>query len=96
MSWLMKTRFTRKIANETRNHKRIVLGLAGFAGLLVIVQVYFLQELLAAEVLFMLAFTLLLVICGSLYLIGTIGERGIQLAEAKAHVLLDRAKHRQN
>ena len=68
--------------------------LTGAAGLLAILQVYFLQELLAAEILFALGFTVLLLIGGSLYLVAALGERGLELAEARAHVVAHR--HRQN
>jgi hypothetical protein len=93
MNWQGKMRFAETIAARTRSHKQIILTLAGAAGLSAILQVYFLQELLAEEILFVVGFAALLLICGSLYLIAALGERGLEFAEARAHIMVDRHRH---
>jgi hypothetical protein len=50
-------------------------------GIGLILQIYFLRELLAAELLFGLAFAILLFLGGVLYFVGTIGERGLDWAD---------------
>ncbi len=92
MNWQGKARFAETIAARTRSHKRIILTLAGAAGLAAILQFYFLQELLAAEILFALGFMALLLIGGSFYLIAALGERGLELAEARVHVVAHRRR----
>jgi uncharacterized membrane protein YciS (DUF1049 family) len=93
MNWQGKMRFAETIAARTRSHKQIILTLAGAAGLLALLQVYFLQELLAEEILFVVGFAALLLIGGSFYLIVTLSERGLELAEARAHIVADRHRH---
>jgi hypothetical protein len=44
-------------------------------------QAYFVRELLAAELLFGLGFAVLLALGGIAYLLGVVGERGLDLAE---------------
>lgn len=53
---------------------------------LLILQLYFVREMLAAEVLFGIGFAVLLVACGVFYLVGTIGEWALELAEAGIRV----------
>jgi len=93
MNWQGKMRFAEKIAARTRSHKPFILTLAGTAGLLAILQVYFLQELLAEEILFVVVFAALLLIGGSFYLIVALSERGLELAEARAHIVAARHRH---
>jgi len=81
------------MAAGARSHKPFILTLAVAAGLLAILQVYFLQELLAEEILFVVGFAALLLIGGSFYLIVALGERGIEFAEARAHIVADRHRH---
>jgi hypothetical protein len=51
-----------------------------------VLQLYFVREMLAAEVLFGMGFAVLLVLCGIFYLVGAVGERGLDLAEAGIRV----------
>jgi hypothetical protein len=66
--------------------------LAAF-GIFFFLQIYFVRELLAAEVLFALAFGVVLVIGGTAYLLGALGERGLDLTEAGIRVLARSARH---
>lgn len=52
-----------------------------------ILQVYFLRELAAAELLFGLAFALIALLVGIFYVVGTIGERGLDGAEVAARMI---------
>jgi energy-coupling factor transporter transmembrane protein EcfT len=49
---------------------------------LFVLQLYFVREMLAAEVLFGMFFLVLLVLFGIFYAVGAMGERGLDLAEA--------------
>jgi len=51
-----------------------------------VLQLYFVREMLAAEVLFGIGFAVLLVLCGIFYVVGAMGERGMDLAEAGIRV----------
>ncbi len=59
-----------------------------FAALAVlfILQLYFVREMLAAEVLFGVAFAIVLLLCAMFYVVGAVGERGLDLAEAGVRV----------
>jgi hypothetical protein len=48
---------------------------------LFVLQLYFVREMLAAEVLFAMFFVVLLALCGIFYAVGALGERGLDLAE---------------
>ena len=52
-------------------------GLLSMLGIFFILQVYFVRELVAAELLFALGFAVLMVLGGVTYLVGAIGERGL-------------------
>jgi hypothetical protein len=67
----------RKIRN------RVLSGLV----ILVVLQVYFVRELLAAELLFGLLFAALLLLGGLCYVVGMIGERGLDFAEVGVRVV---------
>jgi hypothetical protein len=49
---------------------------------LFVLQLYFVREMLAAEVLFGLVFAVALLLFGAFYIVGAVGERGLDLAEA--------------
>jgi hypothetical protein len=61
-------------------------------GIFFFLQIYFVRELLAAELLFGVAFGALLIIGGTAYLLGAIGERGLDLTEAGIRVLARSAR----
>ena len=61
-------------------------GLLFILGIFFVLQVYFVRELVAAELLFGLGFAVLMVFGGIVYLVGAIGERGLDWAEAGVHM----------
>jgi hypothetical protein len=71
--------------SKKRNKRRHVLSLAA---ILLALPMYFVRELFAAEILFGIAFVVLLAVCGVCYLVGALGEQAFRLAEAAARRLL--------
>ena len=70
-------------AKQAKVRKGLVAALAAF----LVLQVYFVRELLAAELLFGLLFAVVLAIGGIVYALGTVGERVIDVGEAGARVI---------
>ena len=62
-------------------------GLLSLAAAFFILQLYFVRELLAAELLFGMAFAALLALGGLFYVLGAIGERGFDWTEAGVRTL---------
>jgi len=71
------------VAKEGNVRKRLALGLL----VLLVLQLYFVRELIAAEVLFGLGFLVLLTLGGIFYLVGAIGERSFDLIEGGARAV---------
>jgi hypothetical protein len=67
-------------------------GLLSMLGVIFVLQVYFVRELIAAELLFALGFAVLMALGGIVYLIGAIGERGLDWAEAGIRLTADFAR----
>jgi len=67
-------------------------GLLSMLAVFLVLQVYFVRELIAAELLFALGFAVLMVLGGIVYLIGAIGERGLDWTEAGIRVTADFAR----
>jgi hypothetical protein len=63
---------------EAKVRKRLLLVLLA----LLVLQLYFVRELVAAEVLFGLGFLVLLTLGGIFYFVGAVGERSFNLLEA--------------
>jgi hypothetical protein len=61
-------------------------GMLSLFAIFLILQMYFVRELLAAELLFGLGFAVLLMLGGLFYAVGAIGERGLDWAEAGIRV----------
>jgi hypothetical protein len=70
--------FLATAARETKVRKRLLAVVA----VICFLQLYFVRELVAAELLFGLGFVVLLVIAGVVYALGAIGERSFDLMEA--------------
>jgi hypothetical protein len=70
--------FIKAAAKEAKVRKRVALAVV----VLVVLQLYFVRELIAAEVLFGLGFLALLTLGGLFYLVGAVGERSFNLMEA--------------
>ena len=67
-------------------------GMISILGILFILQLYFVRELLAAELLFGLAFGVLFAIGAIIYLAGALGERGLAFAEVGIRVISDASR----
>jgi hypothetical protein len=70
------------VKENSKLRNRILMGLAVFA----ILQTYFVRELIAAELLFVLGFAVFFTLGVIFYVVGAIGERGLDLAEAGIRV----------
>ena len=75
---------------------KIRKGMFSVIGVVFILQLYFVRELLAAELLFGLGFAVLLAIGGIIYLVGALGERGLDFAEAGIRVISETARRSYN
>ena len=70
-------------AGEAKVRKRLLAVLA----VILFLQLYFVRELVAAELLFGLGFCVLLALVGAFYLLGAIGERGFSFMEASLRAM---------
>ena len=61
-------------------------------GTLFILQLYFVRALIAAELLFVVLFAAMFALAGICYLLGTIGEHGLDWAEAGVRVIASTAR----
>jgi hypothetical protein len=64
-------------------------GMITVVAVFLVLRFYFVRELLAAELLFGFGFAVLLVAGGLSYLIGLVGERGLELAEVWVQTIRD-------
>jgi hypothetical protein len=76
-------RTARQLGGNPKLRTRTITSL----GILFVLQLYFVRELLAAEILFAIGFLSLVLLGGMLYVLGAIGERGFDLTEAGVHIL---------
>ena len=76
------------IVEKAKVRKGLLLGTAVFF----VFQLYFVRELLAAELLFGIGFAVLLALVALAYLVGTLGERGLDFAEVGVRVIGDSAR----
>ena len=85
----MGSRFSKSLTNKLQSVAKSKTGRIAFPilGIFLVLQIYFFQELLAAELLFGVAFAVLVGLVGSFYLIGTIGERGLNKADVAARAI---------
>ncbi|MFZ3217431.1 MAG: hypothetical protein WA192_15335 [Candidatus Acidiferrales bacterium] len=67
-------------------------GLLSIFAILFLFQLYFVRELLAAELLFGMGFALLMLLGGIFYLVGAIGERGLDWMEVGVRVTANVAR----
>jgi hypothetical protein len=61
-------------------------------GIFLVLQLYFVRELIAAELLFGMLFAFLMALAGLFYVVGTIGVNGRVWAEAGARVVANSAR----
>jgi hypothetical protein len=76
------------IVEKAKVRRGLLLGVAT----LFVFQLYFVRELLAAEVLFGLGFAVLLALVAVAYLVGSLGERALDFAEVGVRVIGDSAR----
>lgn len=67
-------------------------GVSTFVAVAICLQLYFVRELIAAELLFVAGFGALLTIGAIVYVVGAIGERGLDFAEVGIRVIADSAR----
>ncbi len=87
---------------QLENAKALIMGIGQKAkvrksmlsvvAMFLVLQMYFVRELLAAELLFGLGFAILLMLGGLFYLVGAVGERGLDWAEAGVRVISSSAR----
>jgi hypothetical protein len=82
LGWL-QTRLA-GIAAKAKVRKSLLFGVAIFF----FFQIYFVRELLAAELLFGVIFGVLLILGGTAYMLGAIGERGLDVAELGIRIIV--------
>jgi len=76
----------KEIANSVKQNKRLQKRVGWGLAVFLILQVYFVRELIAAELLFGLLFAFMLLLAGIFYVVGTIGERSLDWAEMGVRV----------
>jgi hypothetical protein len=64
-------------------------GLYTILAIFLLLQVYFVRELLAAELLFAAAFAVLFLLGGVVYLTGLVAERGLDVTEAGVRMIAE-------
>lgn len=90
--WGQLKESARAVSQNRKVRDRVLSALA----VLVVLQIYFVRELIAAELLFGLLFAVLLVVGGICYVVGVIGERGLDWAEVGVRVLARSARRGYN
>lgn len=78
----------RTMAAKATSRKWVLTAVALFF----VLQLYFVRELLAAELLFGVAFGIVFLIVAAFYIVGTIGERSLGLTEAGVRALAQSAR----
>ena len=79
--------FVSEVAKTAKVRKRLLAVVVVF----IILQLYFVRELIAAELLFGLGFAVLFFLATLFYVVGAIGERAIDATKVGAHAVADSA-----
>jgi uncharacterized membrane protein HdeD (DUF308 family) len=82
----------RHLMNKLATDTRIRYGTLSLVAVLFFFQLYFVRELLAAELLFALLFAVVFVFAGLFYAIGALSERGFDWTEVGVRVLATSAR----
>jgi hypothetical protein len=77
---------------ELAQKAKVRKGTVSIIAVFFVLQIYFVRELIAAELLFGMGFAVLFVMGLIFYFIGTLGERGLDLGEAGVRVLATSAR----
>ncbi|HTZ99595.1 MAG TPA: hypothetical protein VMB02_04625 [Candidatus Aquilonibacter sp.] len=90
----MKTVLARvkAISEDLIRRAKVRKGLVALAAAFFVLQLYFVRELLAAEMIFVLLFLAILAVIGVSYVLGTLGERGLEWAEVGVRAIAGSAK----
>lgn len=80
------------IAQSAVEKAKVRKGLMACIAIFFVFQLYFVRELLAAELLFGVGFAILLALGGLAYFVGSLGERGLDFAEIGVRVIGDTAR----
>ena len=78
----------RRLRMQAAEHATVLSAAAGLLGVFLAFEIYFLRELLAAELLFGLGFALLSILAATFYLIGVVFQRGFDRTQACARLLM--------
>ncbi len=78
--------------NTVSEKAKVRKGMLSILAVFFVVQIYFVRELLAAELLFGMGFAVLFAIGMIFYLVGTLGERGLDWAETGVRVVATTAR----
>jgi hypothetical protein len=78
--------------NMVAEKAKVRKGMLSILAVFFVVQIYFVRELLAAELLFGMGFAVLFGIGLIFYLVGTLGERGLDWAETGVRVVATSAR----
>ena len=91
----MKTVLTqlKAVASALVRKAKIRKGVLSILAAFFVLQLYFVRELLAAELIFGIAFAVVLLLVGISYFVGSLGQRGLELTEAGARVIASSARH---
>src|SRR5277367_3948899 len=82
----------KEVAFRLIQKAKVRKGVLWTLAVLFVLQLYFVRELLAAELLFGMGFLFLLGLIGFCYVVGMVGERGFQWTEAGARVAAKSAR----
>jgi hypothetical protein len=78
----------KRITEKAKVRKRMLTVVAVFF----VLQIYFVRELLAAELLFGMGFAVFFCIALTVYALGALGERGLDVAEAGVRIISNSAR----
>jgi len=90
----MKTVLDRvkKFATDFIRKAKVRKGLVSIVAAFFVLQLYFVRALIAAELIFVMLFLVILAVVGVSYVLGTIGERGLEWAEVGVRAVASSAK----
>jgi hypothetical protein len=90
----MKTVLARleKLSRDLIRKAKLRKGLVSVVAIFFIFQLYFVRELIAAELIFGLLFLVILAVVGVSYVLGAIGERGLEWTEVGVRAIAGSAK----
>jgi len=82
----------KQLMSKLAANPRVRYGTISTVAVLFFFQLYFVRELLAAELLFALVFAVIFVLGGLFYLVGAISERGFDWTEVGVRVVASSAR----